>query len=222
MSDPRVAAIPVMESAERLVTLADHDRLRLDRRLADPAGAFSFVREGLVSRLLRAQHLLPDGIQLLIVEAYRPPELQVRYYSEYCAELRAANPQWTVEYLHAEASRSLAPPEIAPHTCGAAVDLTLCTASGEELPMGTQVNVSPDQCDGACFTDAPNLSKEARSHRNLLVRVMTEAGFVNYVTEWWHWSYGDRYWAAVTGAAAARYGPATDLPHRHQPYRGAR
>jgi D-alanyl-D-alanine dipeptidase len=33
------------------------------------------------------------------------------------------------------------------------------------------------------------------------------AGLVNYPTEWWHWSYGDRYWALVTGAPAALYGP---------------
>jgi len=30
---------------------------------------------------------------------------------------------------------------------------------------------------------------------------------VNYPTEWWHWSYGDRYWAFVTGAPHALYGP---------------
>ncbi|MDT7587682.1 MAG: zinc D-Ala-D-Ala dipeptidase, partial [Pseudonocardiales bacterium] len=34
-------------------------------------------------------------------------------------------------------------------------------------------------------------------------------GFVNYPTEWWHWSYGDRYWAIKTTAAAAIYGPCT-------------
>ena len=33
------------------------------------------------------------------------------------------------------------------------------------------------------------------------------AGLVNYPTEWWHWSYGDRYWALMTGATAAVYGP---------------
>jgi len=27
------------------------------------------------------------------------------------------------------------------------------------------------------------------------------------VGEWWHWSYGDRYWALMTGATAAVYGP---------------
>lgn len=35
---------------------------------------------------------------------------------------------------------------------------------------------------------------------------MTGAGFVNYPTEWWHWSHGDRYWAWSTRAPAARYG----------------
>ena len=33
---------------------------------------------------------------------------------------------------------------------------------------------------------------------------------MNYPTEWWHWSYGDRYWALVTGAPAAHYGPVDD------------
>lgn len=25
--------------------------------------------------------------------------------------------------------------------------------------------------------------------------VLEAVGFVNYPTEYWHWSYGDRYWA---------------------------
>jgi D-alanyl-D-alanine dipeptidase len=31
---------------------------------------------------------------------------------------------------------------------------------------------------------------------------------VNYPTEWWHWSFGDRYWAYATGAGRSHYGPA--------------
>ena len=33
------------------------------------------------------------------------------------------------------------------------------------------------------------------------------AGLVNYPTEWWHWSYGERYWAFSAGADHAVYGP---------------
>ncbi|PZS06630.1 MAG: hypothetical protein DLM55_12605 [Acidimicrobiales bacterium] len=36
---------------------------------------------------------------------------------------------------------------------------------------------------------------------------MTTAKFINYPTEWWHWSFGDRYWALLTGASVAIYGP---------------
>jgi D-alanyl-D-alanine dipeptidase len=28
-------------------------------------------------------------------------------------------------------------------------------------------------------------------------------------TEWWHWSYGDRYWAMASGRGSAIYGPVT-------------
>jgi D-alanyl-D-alanine dipeptidase len=38
------------------------------------------------------------------------------------------------------------------------------------------------------------------------VDALTGAGLVNYPTEWWHWSFGDRYWAYASGSAA-RYGP---------------
>lgn len=73
--------------------------------------------------------------------------------------------------------------------------------------MGTRVNASPEESDGACYTDAGNISHEARANRRVLGDALTAAGLVNYPTEWWHWSYGDRYWALATGAGSALYGP---------------
>ena len=46
----------------------------------------------------------------------------------------------------------------------------------------------------------------------LLADALGGAGFVNYPTEWWHWSFGDRYWAYLTGRHAARYGAVAGLP----------
>jgi D-alanyl-D-alanine dipeptidase len=74
--------------------------------------------------------------------------------------------------------------------------------------MGTPVNATPEQSDGACYTAAPGISPEARRHREILATALRSAGLVNYPTEWWHWSYGDRYWAMTTGAPTALYGPA--------------
>ncbi|MFE7354236.1 M15 family metallopeptidase [Streptomyces sp. NPDC057543] len=91
---------------------------------------------------------------------------------------------------------------------GAAVDLTLVDADGVELGMGTAVNANPEVSAGACYTRADNISPHARANRNILVTALSSAGLVNYSTEWWHFSYGDRYWALTKRQKAALYGPA--------------
>lgn len=47
----------------------------------------------------------------------------------------------------------------------------------------------------------------ARRNRDLLAAALDAAGFINYPAEWWHWSYGDRYWAFQTSRETALYGP---------------
>lgn len=207
MGDPRIAAVQVRESGAELVDVRTHDSLAVSDLRADETGAFAQVRSDVLERLLHANSALPSGVRLLVVEAYRPPSLQNRYFEEYREELRAENPDWDPERLFLAASRYVSPPAIAPHSAGGAVDLTLCTDGGEELDLGTRVNASPEESEGACYTGYRDLSAEARHHRDVMAAALGEAGFVNYPTEWWHWSYGDRYWALATGAGGALYGP---------------
>ncbi|MET9844187.1 M15 family metallopeptidase [Streptomyces ossamyceticus] len=207
MSDPEVAAVPVHDRDEPLVDVRRDSSLPVDPRKADATGAYAHLRAGVLERLVRAQSLLPDGLRLLFVEGYRPPALQRRYFEEYTAEMRALHPDWDAARVRTAASRYVSPPELAPHSAGAAVDLTLVDADGRELDCGTPVNASPEDSAGACYTGAANIPAEARAHRDTLGAALTEAGLVNYPTEWWHWSYGDRYWALMTGAPAALYGP---------------
>ncbi|MGN9760031.1 M15 family metallopeptidase [Streptomyces sp. SD31] len=209
MSDRRVAPIPVVDCGEPLVDV--RGVLLVDDRRADPAGAFAHLRQGVLDRLLQAQSLLPDGLRLLFIEGYRPPALQRRYFEQYANELREANPAWPQDQVHEAASRYVSPPEIAPHSAGAAVDLTLVDADGRELDMGTRVNASPEESDGACYTGAPSISPQARTNRTTLAATLSAAGLVNYATEWWHWSHGDRYWALMTNQPTALHGP-RDLP----------
>ncbi|MFF0431499.1 M15 family metallopeptidase [Streptomyces sp. NPDC004327] len=184
MSDPRVAAVPVAESGEGLVDVRRGGSLLVDARKQDPADAFAYLRSGVHERLLKAQALLPDGVRLLFVEGYRPPALQREYFEEYAGQLRAAHPGWSAERIHSAASRYVSPPDIAPHSAGAAVDLTLADADGRELDLGTRMNADPEESDGACYTHAANIGEEARANRERLGAVLTAAGLVNYPTEW--------------------------------------
>lgn len=183
MNDPRVAGVPVHESHEPLVDMRELSFLRVDTRLADPAGSYALLREGVAWRLARAARLLPEGLCLLVTEGYRPlaPQQQDGYR---CAA------------------------ELGPHVTGAAVDVTLCSAAGDELDLGTAVHASPEESDGACRTAAANITADARRNRRTLSAALSTAGLTNHPAQWWHWSYGDRYWALNTGAPAARYGPA--------------
>jgi len=205
INDPAVVAVPVVESGEALVDVrAARPALRLDPRHSDPAGDYALLRSGIVGRLARAQAALPDGLHLLIIEGYRPPALQLAYFTEYSDQLRNEHPDWSEPMLTTMASRYIAPPDVAPHTAGAAVDLTLCDSRGLELDMGTQVNASPEDSQDACYF-AASVPPAARANRDLLARVLGGVGLVNYPTEWWHWSYGDRYWAHARGAGQAHY-----------------
>jgi zinc D-Ala-D-Ala dipeptidase len=212
MGDPRVAAVPVREVGEELLDVRDCEMLPVSGLRADEQGAFAHVRMDVLDRLVQADDALPDGLRLLIVEGYRPPEVQARYFARYRDGLRAAHPEWDAERLRLMASRYVSPPEIAPHCAGAAVDLTLCTGGGVELDLGTPVNANPEESGGACYTGHPGVAAGPRRNRDILAAALTGAGFVNYPTEWWHWSYGDRYWALMTRAPAARYGPYPSLP----------
>jgi zinc D-Ala-D-Ala dipeptidase len=205
LSDPCIAGIASEDCGEPMVDA--REALRFDRRLADPEGRYGLLRAGVVERLVTAESLLPKGFQLLLIEGYRPPGLQRKYFEDYRLELLSSHPEWGEPRSYVEASKFVSPPQVAPHQTGGAVDLTLCHDNGVELDLGTAVNASPEECGDRCFTGSGHISAQAHELRGLLGHVLTCAGLVNYPTEWWHWSYGERYWAHDLGRDRTRYAP---------------
>lgn len=214
MGDPRVAAVPVEECGDELV---DTRQLGI---ASDPAQnpqntVFAYVRRSVGERLLVAQDALPHGFRILLAEGYRPYEQQALYFDRRTRRVMDADPALTPESARLKASEFVSPPDIAPHVSGAAVDLTLVDDRANPLDMGTAIDARPEDCDGACYFDAPNIGVDARRNRATLAYALGAAGFVNYPTDWWHWSYGDRYWALMTGERHAIFGPmhlTTDTP----------
>lgn len=210
MGDDAVTSIPVVEGGEPLVDSAG--RVPFDGRKDDGSGAARLLRQSVLDRLTDAAAYLPADLRLVLNEGYRPLALQRDYFERYAAQLRREDPCAGDGEIRRLASRFVSPPEIAPHCAGAAVDVLLTTPDGAELDLGCPINTSPEDSDGRCYTDHPDVQGEPRLLRRELVGAMSRAGLVNYPTEWWHWSYGDRYWALVTGEPHALFGPLDHWP----------
>ena len=70
------------------------------------------------------------------------------------------------------------------HNQGVAIDLTVVNLkSGRELDMGTPFDNFTDKAHTA------NAAGAQAANRRILGDAMTRAGFVNYVDEWWHFSF---------------------------------
>jgi len=157
------------------------------------------------------------GLELFLFDAWRPRAVQAYFHDVWMpAELKRRQPSLHGAALVEEVERYWAAPSDtaaspAPHATAAAVDLTLCWTDGQPLWMGSLFDdVTPlAHRDRFEHLDADNFSfsdREARANRRLLHWLMTEEGFAGHPDEWWHFSWGDQMWAALTGAPAAHYG----------------
>lgn len=94
-----------------------------------------------------------------------------------------------------------------PHSTGGAIDIYLIDIHGKIIDMGLPVSQWMKDEDGSLSkTHSSKISQEAQHFRKIMSDVLQEAGFVNYAGEYWHWSYGDRYWAFFKDQQAALYG----------------
>lgn len=207
IADSGVLRIPIKENNEPLVDLASSRQIAVYNSKSKESNRFSMIRKHVAAKLIEASEHLPKGIRFLVYEAYRPLRLQRKYFTEYYKELSKIHPDWDKVRLAEETSKFIAPPEsVPPHSTGGAIDLTLVDNKGHKLDMGTKYDATPEESKDACFTLSHGISKEAKGNRQLLIDALSKVGFVNYPTEWWHWSYGDRYWAFQTKNPHAIYG----------------
>ena len=213
--------VPLRECGEPLVPVPETSFLRCvpeyHRRGVANALAVCYVREGVATRLEQVARRLGEWqLTLTVWDAWRSVAVQQAIFDEYQADLRGRHPHLSPEELETRTREFVAlpstdPMRVSPHLTGGAIDVTLADGAGNLLPMGTDYDdFSPRAATRFFepFPDAPvaqnALSPDeqmGRNHRRLLYHVMTEAGFTNYESEWWHFDYGNRLWARQTGLA---------------------
>lgn len=174
-----------------------------------------YVRETVSNMLLTAAKFLPAGYKFKIYDAWRPAAVQKslfeNYYHMLCQD--PGNSQKSTDELIAMTKQFVSFPSADPnapfaHSTGGAIDLTIVSPDGTELDMGTDFDDFTDTAYTAYFEDHPNL--EVRKNRRLLYNAMLSAGFTNYPAEWWHYDFGDQFWAATTGKASIYQGIYTE------------
>ncbi|TAK04620.1 dipeptidase [Patescibacteria group bacterium] len=168
-----------------------------------------YLRSGALGRLRDAaawldRHL--PGARLRVVHAYRLPSIQEEYFSARLAKFRAQHPEMTDLEIRELSHTLSASPDVAGHPTGGAVDLIIATDRGN-LDMGTAIADFRDENLERIKTFCTDLTDAQRTNRALLRSIMMHAGFAPYNGEWWHFSYGDREWAAYYRLPNATYGP---------------
>ena len=187
--------IRVTENNDPMVQLlADESWVKTD-------GKVFFGRKGMIERLLKAaKEVSEKDYRLHIYQIYRSPEIQSNRRNELYEQLKQKYPDCDETEILRLLNISIAGVG-GGHQTGGAVDLGLCDYEGRELDMGTQYL----EHNPKTKTRFKTLNEENRRNRCILLDAMQRAGFVNYPAEWWHFSYGDKMWAAYSSKKSALY-----------------
>lgn len=195
--DKELEKIKVIENNEKLILIQEESWLKINNFSSTflNISLNKFICRSKIFRMLKkAKKDLPTDYSFLIIDGYRPIKWQLQRFLIQFAKLYQKYPNMDFEKLYWETSKWTAPifgikP---PHPTGGAVDITLLY-QGKEIDMGTKVNEFNEKTE----TLSNSIIKLQKKNRELLIMIMSKAGFVNYPTEWWHWSYGDQYWAVI-------------------------
>ncbi len=221
IADQKVLNIPIQECHEPLLDLKDQSKILYGPSPEiDNNFCYTQLRSTIYTKLIQAQNHLPPHLRLCLYEGLRAISLQEYLFKKRWDTIKMRYREWSDHDLYQEVIKMVSPvttldgkQNIPPHSTGAAVDIYLVDAK-THLPveMGILAKDWMQDTDGILsYTDSTVISEEAKKNRSILSEAMIGAGFVNYPTEYWHWSYGDRYWSFIQGEPHAFYGPVTDF-----------
>jgi D-alanyl-D-alanine dipeptidase len=215
IADPCITSIPIIESGETLIDLRNQDIIAFGPSPEIPNNfCYTKIRKTIYEKLCEAQKLLPEGLRFCLYEGWRSLDLQSELFQKMHLNNKRNFPEMSPYELFIETTKLVSPvvlldgtSNIPPHTTGAAIDVYLIDAENHPIDMGLLIeNWSLDKGARLSKTNSIHILAEAQKNRNIMKAALEKTGFVNYPHEYWHWSYGDRYWAYRTHAPYAIYG----------------
>lgn len=194
MSRYYVSKVHVHECFDPLVDFLPHKHIFFNNEtLEDP----NLIRKEVLFKIYRVADKLPAGVNLKIYNTFRSRIKMNEAFETVISQITAEDPSIGRHEAMQLAKYKTTDPKgsIGGHETGGAVDVAFCDDNGVDFDFGTKFHEFND----ATFTRNSHLTKEQRKNRRKLVKAMKKQGFVNFPAEWWHFSYGDRMWAAYKG-----------------------
>lgn len=95
-----------------------------------------FIRSRVAEAMARVESRLPSGLHLVLMDSYRPLEVQKSLFDIYFTELKRLRPEWEENQLLTETQKYVSlpsndPTKPSPHNTGGSIDLTLMTLPPE-------------------------------------------------------------------------------------------
>lgn len=173
-----------------------------ERRMKKEKSAY--LRKTVAEMIFRAEKELPRGMTFIIGDAWRPQYVQEEITKWFIKRFSDKYPGWSKNKIIKEVEKYVAPSNgkyASGHMTGGAVDLRLLK-NGKKVPMKSSKLTYQENAKSF----QSKLPQYIQKNRNVMFAALKKAGLSNYSKEYWHWSYGDIWWAKRNKKKTAIYG----------------
>lgn len=158
-----------------------------------------YAREEVAKKLIKISNQLPLGYKLKIFDIWRSFQTQYVLYKQFEEMFRRQNPNMKDDEIASLTQKYVSLPKREiyngpVHCSGGSVDLTIVSEDGNEIDMGTPFDDFTIVAHTNYFENN-TCSIKVRNNRRWLYNMMISEGFTNLPTEWWHYDFGNKFWA---------------------------
>ncbi|MGN0033159.1 MAG: M15 family metallopeptidase [Candidatus Limimorpha sp.] len=187
-----IGHVHVHECYDPLVHFIPNKKIFLNKQtLEEP----TLIRKKVLNKIIRVANSLPNGVNIKVYKTFTSKQTLNESFQIIVNRIMEENPtigrheaMRMAKYQSNDPSKNMGG-----HETGAALDIAFCDNSGNDFDYGSRI------FDRSTPSYKNVLTKEQRKNRRYLVKKMKRQGFVNFPAQWWHFSYGDRMWAAYKG-----------------------
>jgi len=193
--------INIKECGEKLVDLRKYSPNAI---LTSTIKNHAYLRESVAKMINKAITYLPKGMTFKIISAWRSAGEQATIYKNFWHFVEKKHPGWSKEKIKKFVETFVAPFKgkyVSGHMTGAAVDIRLIK-NGRNIPMRTNKLSYEENSQ----SHQPKLPKRLINNRKIMFQALEKVGLTNCLAEFWHWSYGDIWWAKSSNKKTAIYG----------------